>query len=321
VLAVFIAVLLGTTFALSYSLSSQLDRSAEISQRLAQMENRLAQLELSDRELQPQQSSTEPSLPTTVSQSDLPVPSASNVQRFSRGPFGFAQMNQLTDPSVDPEIRLKQARELINSPMPPMQLMAIETLIELQDEQATSAIRDMISAVGDDRRSLFMAERAIDLLADADGLDVDTLLYELVDHESEVITIAAARSLEARTDDNPMKNVIDKLALGLEDADGGVRSRTVQQLGRTRSPAAVDTLSIALNDNNSEVRMRAAQALGNTGADAAIEQLTIALDDPVAEVRSAAARGLDQIRNPQSANNRNYAIGVAPQFLSPTKRR
>ncbi len=311
-LAVLFAVFLGTTFALSYALLSRQEQSADISDRLALIEERITQLEMAGRDAGLPQPIPEQKAEGMESQDELPLQTAHRVQSYSGGPIGFQQFNQLRDPTVDPEIRLSQARELIKSPMPPMQLMAIETLIELQDEQATGAVRNLVSAIGNDRRSQFMAERAIDLLADADGLDVDSLLYEYADHDNEAIAIAAARSLEARADDNPMKNVISKLATGLTDADGGVRSRTVQQLGRTRSPAAVDTLSIALNDNNSEVRMRAAQALGNTGADAAIEKLTIALDDPVAEVRSAAARGLDQIRNPQSASTANFVYGVAP---------
>ena len=55
--------------------------------------------------------------------------------------------------------------------------------------------------------------------------------------------------------------------------------------------------------------MLAAQALGQTGDESAIEQLTLLLDDPIAEVRSAAVRGLDQIRNPQSANNQRPFFG------------
>ena len=140
------------------------------------------------------------------------------------------------------------------------------------------------------------------------GAAVDVQLYDYLNHQYPEVRIAAARQLEVRGDDNPMVQIVDELALGLDDADTGARSRAAQALGRTQSASAVTPLTRALQDESVEVRLRAVEGLGMTGSQSAVPVLTATLEDPVAELRSAAARGLDRIRNPD--RNRIMSIGV-----------
>jgi HEAT repeat protein len=231
----------------------------------------------------------------------------SNSGRRGMDPFAF---NQLMDPNVDPDVRRAQAREMLESSVPPARMMAIRALVELGDPQALEAIEDFVANASDDPLAQRMAARVVDLLGEVESSAADAQLYDYLDHEIKSVQLSAARQLEERGDASPMAQMVDQIAQGLESDDGGERSRAAQELGRTRSASAVVPLVTAVHDQNSEVRLRAVQSLGRTADESAVPALTSALEDPVAEVRSAASRSLDAIRNPETAGRSRFGGSV-----------
>jgi hypothetical protein len=297
-----VAILAGATGAVVATKLTQTRATADFDAALTAIEARLVELEHRDpakvagrvesRDLQ-----TEPVSPSSQTASQGTSQEAPVATRDRRSfQFGF---RRLTDPSLDPEERLAEARAmLVGSTPTPAKLMALRTLVELGDENAADAVHELVEETGENPRDQRMAASAIDLLGNVPGGAVDTLLYDYLTSEAPELRLAAARSLETRGDSGPMAAIVADIARGLEADDPGDRARAVQELGRTRSASAIEPLAAALEDPGSEIRLRAAQGLGFTGSEGSVPALTKALEDPVAEVRSAASRSLARIRNP-----------------------
>ena len=218
-----------------------------------------------------------------------------------RGRGRFADMMRVLE--GDREARLQAARQLRHAPGPG-RLLSARTLLELEPEEGIELVQELVDAAGPDRRSQRVASGAIQMLAEVDSPEVDRLLYDYYEGESALLTRVAARALETRGDSAPMTRLVTSMSAQLSSPDGGVRIRTAQELGRTRSPVATPSLLALLADSNSEVRLRAAEALGRTGDASAIAALTPLLDDPIAGVRDSAQRSLDDLRNPQPERER-----------------
>jgi len=131
--------------------------------------------------------------------------------------------DSMDDDTMDPEVRRAEAKALLESEFPPARLAATRTLLELGDPEGLEAVREIVEAMGDDRRSVRMATAAVDMLASVEGSAVDTQLYEYLDHDHDSVNIAAARSLEARGDSNPMSRMVSDMAARLTSDDGGER--------------------------------------------------------------------------------------------------
>lgn len=196
----------------------------------------------------------------------------------------------------------ENARLRTDSPFAPLHFLTLKTLVETQDSDALTEIREFIETSEDDALSRLLLGQAIDLLAQVNGNGADTLLYEYLNDPRDVVVIRATKALETRGDSAPMSELVSNLNERLSDPDGGVRSRVAQRLGQLGSAAAIPALEASIGDENSEVRMRAAQALGRIGGDTAAELVVRLLNDPVKAVRESAARSLDQLRRQQDSD-------------------
>jgi hypothetical protein len=268
---------------------------AGLATTLAAIEARIARLEAESSIVEPLPVLREAEL-TDVSIGE-PAARAREIDQH-RPITGRPEMLELFDAGVDAEVRRARAHEILDSPIGPARFMAIRVLAELGDPVVADAVRNLVDESDTDERMQRLAAGAVDLLGSIEGAAVDVQLYDYLNHEYPEVRISAARQLEVRGDDNPMVQIVDELALGLDDADTGARSRAAQALGRTQSASAVTPLTRALQDESVEVRLRAVEGLGMTGSQVAVPVLTATLEDPVAELRSAAARSLDRIRNP-----------------------
>ncbi len=296
-----VALLTGAVIVLGFVVISNQQTMTSLQQRLVSVEQRLVSMQAGE------QTGANVADHYPVPNSREPQPQPRDAADVNAAPpdgrgfraAAFSDVEMLRDPNVPVEEKLARARSLLQSPFPPSRMMAINTLVENNDAEALTAIREFIESAGDDRMSRRMVAGAIDMLADVNGNGADTLLYEYLDGDEESVSIRAATALEKRGDNGPLETMVQGYSARLDDADGGVRSRAVQSLGSMRSATAIPALQVAITDTNSEVRMRTAEALGRTGSEEAVEYLLPLLDDPIQEVRDSASRSLDQIRNPR----------------------
>jgi hypothetical protein len=214
----------------------------------------------------------------------------------------YEDMALLADASADPQARLAAARRLAEARMPRVRLAGARALLELAPDEGIALVDDILARAGDDRRSQRMAAASIALLRDVPGDPVDAKLYALFEGDNGLYRQTAARVLEQRGDASAMRAIVAAAAPALQNDDGGVRARTVAQLGRIGSPSTIPALTPLLADSNSEVRLRTVESLARTDDASVAVLITPLLDDPVAEVRSTAARSLARLRNPPQSD-------------------
>jgi hypothetical protein len=169
-----VAIATGVASALTVLTLASGDDEAKTADILAAIENRVTELEAQRAlPLARGEQSRQPADQATVSVVQVAEPE----QRRNNDNFrGASEFQLLMDDSQDPEVRLARARELLDSRFPPARLMATQTLVELGDEQALDAVRELVAQVANDRRSQRTAEAAIGMLSDAQGSAVDTQL-------------------------------------------------------------------------------------------------------------------------------------------------
>jgi hypothetical protein len=212
-------------------------------------------------------------------------------RRFGGGAGRWIEGLEALQSTTDPARRKALALELARSPVPPLRLEGLRTLLEIDSAEGLSALTALVAEADGNPRAQRMAAQAIPLLAGTPGREVDEALYGFTGSVAGRVQVAALRTLEQRGDAQPMRVALEALQPPLRSPDAGTRARALGEIAQLQSPSAVSMIVPMLRDPDSQVRLRAADALGRSGggaaASAAVEPL---LSDPVPAVRDSAVR-------------------------------
>ena len=107
VAAIRVAVVAGIIAALTYIILSQADQTAELSTSLEALERRINQLEIAAKVRLAQTPPSETPRPLSP-EPEVETPDQEPATLFRSGPAGFTVMQQLRDPSIDPEILIRE---------------------------------------------------------------------------------------------------------------------------------------------------------------------------------------------------------------------
>ena len=231
-------------------------------------------------------------------------------ERRQRGDWrgGFGAMGEMEGLETTEE-KLALARSWLEDDNPMLRFAALRTLTELAPAEAAGAVLAIVESSADDRRGGWMASRAVAMLGDLESVSVQSELRQIYDTDNEDVRPSAARALEKQGDDSLMRREVTSATRGLAASDDGLRVRSIDDLGSTRSPLAVPHLMPLLADGNSVVRLRTLDALRQTGDESIIPQVEALLNDPVAHVRERAARTMESLREGNRGGDRRGGFG------------
>lgn len=196
-------------------------------------------------------------------------------------------LDLLDDP--DPEVRVTTARVLgLAAAEPNLRLASAPRHLRLPPSGEMARLRRQLTSTHPLER-----ERAVRTLKQLDDPDVQRLLVDALDDDSQHVRQAAAGALG----DVGAGESVPALARALKDPNDHVRQAAAGSLGRI-GPAAAPTLSAlraTSRDPNDHVRQAAVDAIGDIGDETAQAVLLAALEDLNPFVRQSALNSLVEL--------------------------
>ena len=255
----------------------------------------------------PEAGAADPEDPAASSPPDGPDRRSEDALDLARGRFGGAGPGRWIESfeelqnTRDPARRKQLALELAQSPIPPLRLEGLKTLLEIDADEGLDAVRALVADADRNSRTQRMAAQGISLLAGVSGREVDEALYGFTGSGASGVQRAALRTLEQRGDPEPMRAALAAQQTSLGSADAGTRMRALREVGALRSESAVPVILPLLADSDSGVRIQALESLGRTGGGApALAAVQPLLADPVPAVRDTAVRTVQRLtRGPE----------------------
>jgi hypothetical protein len=212
------------------------------------------------------------------------------------GPGRWIESFEELQNTRDPARRKELALELARSPIPPLRLEGLKTLLEVDADEGLDAVRALVADADRNPRTQRVAAQGISLLAGVSGREVDDALYGFTSSAASGVQRAALRTLEQRGDPEPMRAALAAQQAPLGSRDAGTRARALREVGALRSQSAVPVIVPLLADSDSGVRIQALESLGRTGGGApALAAVQPLLSDPVPAVRDTAVRTVQRL--------------------------
>jgi HEAT repeat protein len=196
---------------------------------------------------------------------------------------------------VDPALKKELLLELISCKDDQIR---VNTLAELKQTIGKDSVPVLQNALRTDKARWVRSDCAA-MLGELGGEGTVEVLLQAVHDEDDRVRLSSAAALSRLGHPGPAADLIAPFTSQLDDPDGAVRRRAVEDLSSLRSPLALPALLRAVRDPSGEVRAAAARGLGSVGGSGVIPVLEGLLEDPVSGVAEDAKDALESLRAPK----------------------